>query len=219
LFHPEFEEKLIKREGDKTFTRNKWGGLEIQQDNSVFMPLTIEGVVNDRKSWECVRDRLCGDVSVRFYKNLDIICEEAEQSGLPIYTGDLPAGFFGAPREMLGLENLLYLFFDDPGLMDEILNTLCDLWIKMIEYLQQKIKLDYYFIWEDMCGKTGPLISPEMFKEFLLPVYKRLTTALRKGCNHVMADSDGDVRGLVPLWLEGGDRLREVIYRYPPVFK
>jgi uroporphyrinogen decarboxylase len=56
-----------------------------------------------------------------------------------------------------------------------------------------------------MCFKGGSLISPKLFREFLLPRYQRLTAALRKhGCKHVLVDSDGDMRPLVPLWLEGG---------------
>jgi len=75
----------------------------------------------------------------------------------------------------------------------------------MGEYIQQRVKLDYFFIWEDMCGKTGTLISPDLFRGFLLPYYKRLTASLRNGgCSHIVVDSDGDERPLVPLWIEGG---------------
>jgi uroporphyrinogen decarboxylase len=56
-----------------------------------------------------------------------------------------------------------------------------------------------------MCFKNGPLIGPGLFREFLLPRYRRLTSALRDaGVDLIMVDSDGDVRQLVPLWLEGG---------------
>jgi uroporphyrinogen decarboxylase len=89
--------------------------------------------------------------------------------------------------------------------MHDILDTLCDLWIDLYTRVQQNIQLDWFFIWEDMCFKSGPLISPALFREFLLPRYQRLTSALRQnGCKHIMVDSDGDMRQLVPLWLEGG---------------
>ena len=206
LFYPEFDVEMIRRDGDKTFSRNRWGGIEIQKDDSEFMPLTLEGVVKDRKSWDAVKERLsAASVSSRFPSDFDDICLAAEQSGLPVYTGDLPAGFFGAPRELFGFNSLIYLFYDDPDLLHEVLDTLCDLWIEMMSYVQQRVHLDYYFVWEDMCSKTGPMISPDMFREFLLPRYKRFTERLRKGgCSHVMVDSDGDERLLVPLWMEGG---------------
>jgi len=118
---------------------------------------------------------------------------------------DLPLGFFGAPRELLGLENQVMLFHADPQLMHEILDTLCDLWIELFARVQADVKLDWYFIWEDMCFKSGPLIGPNLFREFLLPRYQRLTASLRaNGCRHIFVDSDGDERPLVDLWVEGG---------------
>ena len=97
------------------------------------------------------------------------------------------------------------MFYDDPGLMHEILDTLCDLWIALYTRVQQDARIDWFFIWEDMCFKSGPLISPQLFREFLLPRYRRFTSALRdNGCRHVLVDSDGDERPLVPLWVEGG---------------
>ena len=205
LIYPEFEIQIVKREGDKIYSRNKWGGLEIKKEGSELMSITIDGVVKDRYSWDAVKERLQGDVAVRFPKDFDRLCEEAENSGLPVYAGDLPAGFFGGPRELCGFENLIFMFYDDPELLNEILDTLCDLWIDIYAEIQKRVHLDYVFIWEDMCSKNGPLISPAMFRDFLLPRYTRLTSAIRAGgCDHFIVDSDGDERPLVPVWLAGG---------------
>ena len=209
LFYPEFDVIFVRREEDKTYTRNRWGGMEIQKDGSELMPITIEGPVKDRYTWESVKERLIGNITERLPQNFSAMCKEAAASDLPVYTGDLPAGFFGGPREILGFENLMYIFYDDPELISEILDTLCDLWINIYTEIQKHVNLDYVFIWEDMCSKSGPLISPSAFREFLLPRYKRLINAVRKNGKggdmpHFMVDSDGDERPLVPLWLEGG---------------
>lgn len=42
-------------------------------------------------------------------------------------------------------------------------------------------------------------------REFMVPRYKRITGAIRSaGHDIIMLDSDGDVRELIPLWLESG---------------
>lgn len=70
-------------------------------------------------------------------------------------------GFFGGPRELLGFERLMYLFDDDPDLMHDILDTLCNLWIALFNRIQDDIALDWYSVWEDMCFKGGPMsITP-----------------------------------------------------------
>jgi len=44
-----------------------------------------------------------------------------------------------------------------------------------------------------------------MFQTFLSPRYKRLTDAGRSmGIKHYLVDSDGDMRKLIPLWIEAG---------------
>lgn len=206
LFHPEFEVEVIKRDKNKTYARNRWGGVEVREDGSELMPITIEGPVKDRYSWQSVKERLCGGIPARLPENFIEMCREAKESGLPVYTGDLPAGFFGALREIMGFESFMYMFYDDPALVSEILDTLCDLWVGVYSEIQKHVDLDYVFIWEDMCNKSGPLVGPSVFREFLLPRYKRLTESVRKAGNTplFMVDSDGDERPLVPLWLEGG---------------
>jgi uroporphyrinogen decarboxylase len=59
--------------------------------------------------------------------------------------------------------------------------------------------------WEDMAYKNGPLISPELFKKFMVPQYRKVTDFLRsRGVDIILVDSDGDVSKLIPLWLEAG---------------
>jgi uroporphyrinogen decarboxylase len=202
---PEFERELIEEDGERILVRNRWGGIEKDRKGSGVMPLTVTGAVTDRASWEAIKKRLDPDTPGRLPDNWDDVCRRARASNEPVYAGDLPTGFFGGPRELLGFERQVTLFYDDPALMHEILDTLCDLWIALYSKVQRDVPLDWFFVWEDMCFKNGPLVSPETFREFLLPRYKRLTAALREGgCRHVMVDSDGDMRKLVPLWLEGG---------------
>jgi uroporphyrinogen decarboxylase len=67
------------------------------------------------------------------------------------------------------------------------------------------VDLDFADFWEDMCFNMGPMISPAMFKEFMVPRYKRITDFLKQhGVDVVYVDCDGDINELVPLWLEGG---------------
>ncbi len=67
------------------------------------------------------------------------------------------------------------------------------------------MQFDFIFFWEDMSFKNGPLISPAMVREFMLPYYRELIGPLKAltGCR-VLLDSDGDVRKLIPLFLEAG---------------
>ena len=125
------------------------GGFEVTQDGSGVMPLTLEGPVKDRRIWEEFKERLVFDPN-RFTSNFDDICKQAEASDEPIYAGDLPAGFFGGPREMCGFKNLIFLFYDDPDLLEDILDTLCDLWITIYNEIQRRVNVDYFISLRDI---------------------------------------------------------------------
>ncbi len=65
--------------------------------------------------------------------------------------------------------------------------------------------IDVAWWWEDMCYNHGPLMSPKLFEELMVPRYKRITDALKaKGIFVNVLDCDGRIYELVPGWLRGG---------------
>lgn len=59
-----------------------------------------------------------------------------------------------------------------------------------------------------MCYKAGPLISPQMFRDFMLKPMERVTSRLHEaGIDITMVDCDGKIDDLLPLWLEAGVNL------------
>jgi len=66
-------------------------------------------------------------------------------------------------------------------------------------------QVDYLGIWEDLAYRSGPMISPQIFRGLFVPYYKKVTSAFRKkGVDVAIVDSDGDINPLIPPWLEGG---------------
>jgi uroporphyrinogen decarboxylase len=90
-------------------------------------------------------------------------------------------------------------------MMLDINNYLADFWIALFEPVLREVQVDALLIWEDMCYRGGPLISPEMFRKFILPGYRKVASFARgQGIKVINVDSDGDVWKLIPLWVEGG---------------
>jgi len=114
-------------------------------------------------------------------------------------------GFFGFTRNLLGTERFLISFFRDPGLIWDIMDFWGDFVTEALEKVVERVKIDYATSWEDMAYKSGPHISPKLFREFILPQYKKVTGMLRRnGVDIILVDSDGNVEVLIPLFLEGG---------------
>ena len=202
---PAFEPRVLSESAEKRVIVDHFGVVQEERKDQGSMPTFLSFPVANRADWEAIKWRLDPDAQGRLPASWEDIRRASRESNDPVLVGDLPIGFFGGPRQLIGYENLAFMLHDDPALVEEIVDTLCDLWIALYTRVHRDAPLDYFFVWEDMCFKTGPLISPAAFRRFLLPRYKRLTKALREaGVGIIMVDSDGDVRQLVPLWLEGG---------------
>jgi len=113
--------------------------------------------------------------------------------------------FYGYLREWVGSERILYMFYDDPVLIEDMMEQVLYLEIEVIKRTLKDIKVQQATFWEDMCYKAGPLISPTMVRKFMLPRYKKITDLLHSyGVDVIYLDSDGNVEQLLPLWLEVG---------------
>ncbi|HUV06859.1 MAG TPA: uroporphyrinogen decarboxylase family protein, partial [Spirochaetia bacterium] len=123
----------------------------------------------------------------------------------PLSIGGYPCGFYGFLRFLMGEDRLLVNLYDDPRLVADIMSFLADFWIELWDQALREIKIDCAHFWEDMAYKTGPLISPEMFRHFMMPCYRKVTGFLKEsGVKVILVDSDGNMDKLIPLFLEAG---------------
>lgn len=114
-------------------------------------------------------------------------------------------GFFWIPRELMGVEEHLYAFYDEPELLHEINQYTLDAYQKYLKKVLEIIKPDVIYIQEDLSGKNGPMISPDCFREFVGDYYRKLIPMLKEqGCGNVFVDTDGDFRKLIPEFLAAG---------------
>ncbi|MFC1993420.1 uroporphyrinogen decarboxylase family protein [Chloroflexota bacterium] len=203
--YPPYEEKIIEDHGDWYIWQDGEGCLRRDRKDKGSVPAYIGWPVKNRQDWERYKEeRLQPSLEGRLPGNWPQLVEEYKNRDYPLALGQL-GGFFGTPRWLLGAEELLIKYYDDPELMKDINNYLADFWIALFDGVLSQVQADAMFIWEDMAYKKGPLISPAMFREFILPGYKKLTGFLKDhGVNIINVDSDGNIWKLIPLWIEGG---------------
>lgn len=204
---PGIERRVLEEEGDTRVLIDAFGARQRVHKNATGMPEFLEFPVADRADWDAIRWRFDPATPGRLPEQgpWRDFCAASEQLTDPCYAGGLPSGFFGGLRQLLGLERLAMAFHDDPVLIEDMLDTLCDLWVDLYPRAFNEARVDMFIVWEDMCYRNGPMLSPEMFRRFLVPRYRRLTAAVREaGVDIIMVDTDGDPRLLIDAWLEGG---------------
>ncbi len=114
-------------------------------------------------------------------------------------------GFFGSLRNMMGVQNLCLAFYDQPTLVERMMEERADRIIEITAEVLKYTQIDMFGYWEDMAYNHGPLVSPEMYRTFAFKHYRRVNDWLHsQGIEHIWLDSDGDVSSLIPIWLESG---------------
>lgn len=110
-------------------------------------------------------------------------------------------GGFWFPRTLLGIENHLYSFYDEPELYHRILDDLADFQIRSLEKIYSVLTPEFMTFGEDMSYNNGPMISEDSFDEFLLPYYGKVVPYIKEHGTKVIIDSDGDISKMIP-WLK-----------------
>lgn len=204
LFSPSFDERVLDEGAD-------WVKL-IDRDGQTVIVSTangtrqhIDSAVRSRADYERLKsERLQPDLATRLPANWPEIRERLKRRTFPLLYGGMQ-GFFNTPRRFLGFERLMTCFYDDPQLVRDIIDDTAALLIALYDPILSELGGDCAMISEDMCYKAGPLVSPSMFREFMLPAYQKLTGFYRDhGIDTILVDCDGDVTRLIPLWIEAG---------------
>ena len=107
----------------------------------------------------------------------------------------------------MGVENMSYLMYDDRDCYADMVDTLADLTCWAIDQILPRMSTtpDLAAGWEDICGKTGPLVSPHIFDECVAPDYRKIRNKLESyGVTLLGVDSDGFVEPLLQHWLDAG---------------
>ena len=110
-------------------------------------------------------------------------------------------GFFWLPRVLFGIERHLYAFYDQPKLMHRINEENARWMIRLIDRLCEFCVPDFMTFAEDMSYNNGPMLSQELFDEFMAPYYRLVIPHLRARGIIPIVDSDGDITQAVP-WFE-----------------
>jgi len=120
---------------------------------------------------------------------------------LGVYCGSL----MGHIRDMLTFEGIAFAIFDYPEMLEDMVETACALTEDFLDQVLGKIDFDYASGWEDICFKNGPIVTMDFFNQVVVPRYKRIGRRLHQhGIDIWYTDCDGDVRPLLPGFLEAG---------------
>ncbi|GHU35235.1 hypothetical protein FACS1894105_03520 [Clostridia bacterium] len=211
-FSPCFETVILEDRGDYELVQDFAGRhvLFFKNRRTGFMPEYVDHPVKDMKTWEenC-KWRLNPDSPER-YANLESKMQDAiNRANEGCIVQQMVVGGYMYLRSLIGPEDLLYKFYDDPALIHDCMKTWLILADRVSAEHQKYLPIDELFIGEDICYNCGPLISPDMIREFLFPYYQQLLNNIRSrqaSGRHLyfQVDTDGRATDVIDLYREIG---------------
>jgi uroporphyrinogen decarboxylase len=211
-FVPAFEEKVLEDRGEYELVQDVAGRgvLCFKGRRSGFMPEYVTHPVKDMKTWQDnVKWRLDPKAPGRFADHAQNMARAVAAAGRGEMICQHLIGGYMYLRSLIGPEELLYMFHDSPELIHDCMKAWFDLADVVIARHQQHVTIEEIFFAEDICYNHGPLIGPDMMREFILPYYQQLISNL-KGRNidcsrklFIQIDTDGDCRPVIPVYMSG----------------
>jgi len=180
---PGFEEEVLERRNDGTEVIRDRVGRKVLMFHDLrtgFMPEYLDHPVKDMKSWEEeIKWRLDPNTPERKAQTEVRMVEAVAKARQGYFMVQRLIGGYMYLRGLIGPEDLLYMFIDDP----ELIHSCMEQWFELSDAVtaehQKHVSFDEVFFGEDICYKSGSLISPAMMEEFLMPYYRKLVDNMR----------------------------------------
>ncbi len=182
-FEPIFETKVLEDLGEYELVQDFAGRgvLYFKGRRNGFMPEYRDHPVKDMKTWEENCKWRMNPLTKERYTGFEEKMEKAkkaEADGKMIVMNFV--GGYMYLRSLMGPEETLYNFYDQPELIRDCMETWFNLADNVIAKYQEHVSIDELFFGEDICYNKGMLISPEMVKEYLFPYYVQIYENIKK---------------------------------------
>lgn len=202
---PQFTEKVIEETDTKKTVRNRDGLIaEVFKDGASTIPHFIGSSIKTPDDWKQIKEERFNPGHPDRKVDIETLKKKHPPDrdySLGIRTGAM----IGKVRDILSLEGLSYALADYPEMVEDMVEQSCLLVEHFLDQVLPHFEFDYAHGWEDICCNSGPLVSPGFFKNVVAPRYKRIGEKLHTaGVDIWSIDCDGDIRALLPTFLECG---------------
>ena len=194
--------EIIEETDEYIIGRDRYGRRVKLIKSVATLPLPLEYPVKSMDDWLAIKHH-CEFSDERFGANWEQIARDHLTAGRVVTVG-IPGGF-DEPRQLMGEEQLCLAYYSQPELVHDILQTIGETAYQVLDRVSAAVQVDMLSVHEDMAGKSGSLAGPRQIEEFIKPYYRKVWDLLRsRGARLFNQDSDGDMNGVIPAFLDAG---------------
>lgn len=195
---------VILAENDETVTLLDGNGATLRQHKKhASTPEHVDYSVKEQKDWEAVKEQLQPTKNRIFFESYKAEKKRCEEdSRFFCWAG---VNVFESMHPVCGHEYMLMGMALEPEWVADMANTYADLHINLMEILISEAgKPDGMYFFEDMGFKERPFMSPDMYRELIMPAHKKTIDFAHSHDIPVIMHSCGFIEPLLPYMVEAG---------------
>lgn len=131
--------------------------------------------------------------------------DEIKRQGKAVF-GGFWTYIFQISVDFFGMENLFIKMYTDPEIVEGVISHVTDFYMEANKRLFELAadKLDAFFWANDLGSQIDLLISPDFYKRFYMPSFKKICDLVKSYGLKIMFHSCGAISKLIPLLIETG---------------
>ena len=200
---PRFPVKVIEKSEEYIITTTPEGGKRKNYRDYSTTPEIIDWPVKTKQDWKEIKERLKPDFTrVDWATGLSRNKTAYEEGKFLCFAGGY--GYDILQRYMKS-EQLLTTMAEDPGWVKDMITTLAELTLVMVELMMDNgFKFDGAFLYNDMGYKNGLLFSPDTYMKTHYDADKLVFDYFHSKGMKVILHSCGNVKELIPILIDAG---------------
>lgn len=107
--------------------------------------------------------------------------------------------------DAVSFNKAIALLYDQPKRIEAAMDHYAGYLEELMNRVLADVEVDYAVFYEPIASNHAPVVSPETYARFAMPALRRVVECIdRRGVEFRFVWSSGQVRPLIPLWLDAG---------------
>jgi len=193
---------VLEETEDYVLSRDNLGRTMKLSKRAATLPLPQTWPVKTMDDWLKIKP-MYEFSEARLSRDWEAAAQRHLEQGMTIGVS-IPGGY-DEPRQLMGDEALAMAYYDQPELVHDILDTIGQTAVRVLDRVSATVPIDLLSVHEDMAGRSGPLCGPRQVQTFIAPYYRRVWDMLaERGARIFDQDSDGNMEAVIPAFIEAG---------------
>jgi len=139
----------------------------------------------------------------KLLKEYEYVLKEGRKNEQFVFAG-IGFSMFERAWTLRGMENLLTDMLLEPAFVEELLDSICDFNIQIIDLALSYGEFDGFYFGDDWGQQRGLIMGPELWRKFIKPRMKRMYERVKSKGKFVIQHSCGDIHEIFPDLIEIG---------------